>query len=80
VGQSLAVVGLNGAGKTTLIKLLTRLYDPVEGEILWDGVDIREFDPRELRRHLAILFQDFSRFEITTPDRILVSYQERTKR
>ena len=49
VGKCLALVGLNGAGKTTLVKLLTRFYDPTEGQILWDGIDVREFDPQELR-------------------------------
>lgn len=69
-GQCLAVVGLNGAGKTTLMKLLTRLYDPTEGDILWDGVDIREFDPEVLRDHIGAIFQDFGRYSLTAQQNI----------
>jgi len=69
-GQALALVGLNGAGKTTLVKLLTRLYDPTEGKILWDGVDIREFDPADLRRRMGVIFQDFVRFDLTALENI----------
>src|SRR5262249_3321811 len=58
-GETIAVVGRNGAGKTTLIKLLCRLYDPTEGRILLDGVDIRELDPDELRAVIGAMFQDF---------------------
>lgn len=66
----LALVGLNGAGKTTLVKLLTRLYDPTEGEILWDGIDLRAFDPAELRQHLGVIFQDFMRYDLTAQQNI----------
>jgi ATP-binding cassette, subfamily B, bacterial len=69
-GLCLALVGLNGAGKTTLVKLLTRLYDPTEGEILWDGVDIREFDPQALRRRVGVIFQDFMRYELSARENI----------
>jgi ATP-binding cassette subfamily B protein len=69
-GQTLALVGLNGAGKTTLVKLLTRLYDPTEGQILWDGIDIREFDPVDLRRRMGVIFQDFVRFDLTALENI----------
>lgn len=69
-GESLAIVGLNGAGKSTLVKLLTRLYDPTEGQILWDGIDIREFDPVELRQRLGIIFQDFTRYSLTAQENI----------
>jgi ATP-binding cassette subfamily B protein len=69
-GKCLALVGLNGAGKTTLVKLLTRLYDPTEGQILWDGIDIREFDPVELRRHMGAIFQDFVHFDLTAFENI----------
>src|SRR5207248_3969280 len=51
-GETLAVVGRNGAGKTTLFKLICRLYDPIEGRILIDGIDIREFEPAEIRRQI----------------------------
>lgn len=69
-GKCLALVGLNGAGKTTLVKLLTRLYDPTEGQILWDGIDIREFDPQELRQHISAIFQDFSHYDLTVQHNI----------
>lgn len=68
--QCLALVGLNGVGKTTLVKLLTRLYDPTEGEILWDGTDVREFDPQEVRRHMGAIFQDFSRYDLSVQENI----------
>ncbi|HEU5230846.1 MAG TPA: ABC transporter ATP-binding protein [Ktedonobacteraceae bacterium] len=68
--QCLALVGLNGAGKTTLVKLLTRLYDPTEGQILWDGIDICKFDPGELRQHLGAIFQDFAHYDLSVHDNI----------
>ncbi len=66
----LALVGLNGAGKTTLVKLLARLYDPTEGQILWDGIDIREFDPQAYRQRLGAIFQDFSRYDLSVQENI----------
>jgi len=69
-GQCLALVGLNGAGKSTLVKLLARLYDPTEGQILWDGVDIRQFDPAAYRRRLGTIFQDFQHYELTVQENI----------
>ncbi len=63
-GEKIALVGPNGAGKTTLIKLLTRLYDPTEGQILLDGVDLREYDARELRQRIGVIFQDFVRYHL----------------
>ena len=69
-GQCLALVGLNGAGKTTLVKLLTKLYDPTEGQILWDGVDIGEFSPEDLRRSMGVIFQDFIRYDFTAQENI----------
>lgn len=69
-GESLALVGLNGAGKTTLVKLLARFYDPTEGEILWDGIDIRHFDPDDLRVRLGAVFQDFIRYDLTARENI----------
>ena len=69
-GSSVALVGENGAGKTTLIKLLCRFYDPTEGRILLDGVDVREFDLEDYRRRLAVIFQDFVRYELPARDNV----------
>ncbi|NTV62827.1 MAG: ABC transporter ATP-binding protein [Oscillochloris sp.] len=69
-GEKLALVGANGAGKTTLIKLLTRLYDPTEGEILLDGVDLREYDLDDLRDCIGVIFQDFVRYQLTARENI----------
>jgi ATP-binding cassette subfamily B protein len=69
-GEKIALVGPNGAGKTTLIKLLTRLYDPTEGQILLDGVDLREYDPAELRRLIGVIFQDFVRYHLTASENV----------
>jgi len=62
VGERLAVVGMNGSGKTTFIKLLCRLYDPTEGEILLNGIDIRKYDYREYMSIFSVVFQDFHLF------------------
>lgn len=59
IGERLAVVGKNGSGKTTFIKLLCRLYDPTEGEILLNGIDIRKYDYREYLSLFSVVFQDF---------------------
>jgi ATP-binding cassette subfamily B protein len=69
-GQATALVGVNGAGKSTLVKLLCRLYDPQRGHISWDGVDLREFDPDELRKRLAVTFQDFLTYDLTAAENI----------
>lgn len=71
-GEKLALVGENGAGKTTLIKLLARLYDPVEGRILLDGVDLKEYDPEALRLHIGIIFQDYLRYQMSFAQNIAV--------
>jgi ATP-binding cassette subfamily B protein len=63
-GRSTAIVGLNGAGKTTLVKLLGRLYEPTGGTILVDGVGLAEFDARSWQRRIAVIFQDFVRYEL----------------
>lgn len=69
-GETMALVGLNGAGKTTLVKLLTRLYDPTEGYISIDGIDIRQFSLEDLNRHIGVIFQDFVRYQMTLADNI----------
>lgn len=69
-GESLVLVGLNGAGKTTLIKLMTRLYDPTEGEVLLDGHDIKEYDVSALYRLYGIVFQDFGKYADTVSENI----------
>jgi len=68
--EKIALVGPNGAGKTTMIKLLTRLYDPTEGEILFDGVDLREYDPVELRRRIGVIFQDFVHYHLSAAENV----------
>lgn len=70
VGKTLAIVGRNGAGKTTLVKLLTRLYDPQEGQILVNGHDIREYDPFELREEIGVVFQDYIHYQLTAQENI----------
>jgi ATP-binding cassette subfamily B protein len=69
-GSSLAIVGQNGAGKTTMAKLLCRLYDPQEGAIEVDGVDLRSLDLDSWRSRIAAVFQDFIRFELPLRDNV----------
>jgi len=69
-GEVLALVGENGAGKTTLVKLLARLYDPDEGRILLDGVDLRDYDLDALRASIGVIFQDFVRYHLTAGENI----------
>ncbi len=71
-GERIALVGENGAGKTTLAKLLVRLYDPTEGRILLDGVDLREYDIDSLRRNVGVIFQDFVRYDLIMRENIAV--------
>src|SRR5580700_7209782 len=71
-GERVALIGENGEGKTTIVKLLTRLYDPVEGQILLDGVDLREYDLEDLYREIGVIFQDFMRYEMTARENIAV--------
>jgi ATP-binding cassette subfamily B protein len=71
-GERIALVGENGAGKTTLVKLLARLYDPSEGRILLDGVDLREYDVDSLRRNIGVIFQDFVKYDFLVRDNIAV--------
>jgi ATP-binding cassette subfamily B protein len=63
-GERVALVGENGAGKTTLTKLLARLYDPSEGRVLLDGVDLRDYDLADVRRAIGVIFQDFVRYDM----------------
>jgi ATP-binding cassette subfamily B protein len=70
--ERVALVGENGQGKTTIVKLLTRLYDPVEGQVLLDGVDLREYNLEDLYRNIGIIFQDFMRYEMTARENIAV--------
>ena len=68
--ESVALVGENGAGRTTLVKLLARLYDPDEGRILLDGVDLREYDVDSLRANIGVIFQDFVRYDLIMRENI----------
>ncbi|MDH3987984.1 MAG: ABC transporter ATP-binding protein/permease [Gammaproteobacteria bacterium] len=69
-GESLALVGENGSGKTTLIKLLTRLYEPTEGRILLDGVELKDWDVETLRQRIGVIFQDFGRYQFSVGENI----------
>lgn len=69
-GERIALVGENGAGKTTLVKLLARLYDPTEGKILLDGVDLREYSVEDLRREIGVIFQDYMRYDMRAAENI----------
>ena len=71
-GERIALVGENGAGKTTLAKLLARLYDPSEGRILLDGVDLREYDVDSLRQNVGVIFQDFVRYDLNVRENIAI--------
>jgi ATP-binding cassette subfamily B protein len=79
-GEKIALVGHNGAGKTTLIKLLSRLYDPTEGAILIDGVDIRELEPVDLRQRIGVIFQDFVRYHMPARENIAFGQIEAAER
>ncbi|WP_427160271.1 ABC transporter ATP-binding protein [Aliinostoc sp. HNIBRCY26] len=72
-GETVAIVGENGAGKTTIIKLLTRLYDPTQGRILVDGVDLKHLNLQEWRQQIAGVFQDFGRYALTLGENIALS-------
>jgi ATP-binding cassette subfamily B protein len=75
--ERLALIGENGEGKTTIVKLMTRLYDPTEGQILLDGVDLREYDLEDLHREIGVIFQDFMRYEMTARENIAVGRVEK---
>ena len=78
--EKIAVVGKNGSGKTTLVKLLCRLYEPEEGEILWNGKNIREYDLREWQKIFAIVFQDYSLLSLTLGQNVAASEQYEVER
>ena len=76
-GERIALIGENGQGKTTIIKLLLRLFDPTSGQILLDGVDLREYELEDLWREVGVIFQDFNRYEMTAASNIAVGRIER---
>lgn len=69
-GSKLAIVGDNGSGKTTLVKLLARLYEPTEGRITLEGLDLRQWDPQALRRKIGVIFQDFVRYQLKVGENV----------
>lgn len=69
-GKTLALVGLNGAGKSTLVKLICRLYDPTRGAVLWDGVNVRDVDVKEVRERISVVFQDYMQYDMTAAENI----------
>jgi ATP-binding cassette subfamily B protein len=69
-GEIVALVGKNGAGKTTLAKLICRLYDPQQGQVTWEGQDVREFMPKSWRRQVSVVSQDFAQFDLTISENI----------
>ena len=71
-GERIALIGENGEGKTTIVKLMTRLYDPTEGQVLLDGIDLREYNLEDLYREIGVIFQDFMRYEMTARENIAV--------
>jgi ATP-binding cassette, subfamily B, bacterial len=79
-GERVALIGENGQGKTTIVKLITRLYDPTEGQILIDGVDLRDYDMEDLCHEIGVIFQDFMRYEMTARDNIAVGRIEERDR
>jgi ATP-binding cassette subfamily B protein len=69
-GSAVGLVGLNGAGKSTLVKLLCRFYEPEQGQILWDGVDVRELSIEDLRRRIGATFQDYCRYDVSAAENV----------
>jgi ATP-binding cassette subfamily B protein len=76
LGERVALIGENGQGKTTVVKLITRLYDPSEGRILLDGVDLRDYDLADLHSEIGVIFQDFMRYEMTARENIAIGRVE----
>jgi ATP-binding cassette subfamily B protein len=79
-GERVALIGENGQGKTTIVKLITRLYDPTEGQILLDGVDLRDYSVEDLHREIGVIFQDFMRYEMSALDNISVGSVDKAGR
>ena len=77
--ERIALVGKNGQGKTTIVKLLTRLYEPTSGQILLDGIDIREYNLQDLWKEIGVIFQDFMRYELPCSENIAVGRIEERK-
>lgn len=75
-GERIALIGENGQGKTTVVKLITRLYDPTQGQILLDGVDLRDYAMEDLHREMGVIFQDFMKYEMTVKENISVGHVE----
>ena len=75
-GEKIAIVGYNGAGKTTLIKLLMRLYDPTSGSITYRGHDIREYSPREYRKRIGVVFQDYQMYGASLGENVVMTTME----
>jgi ATP-binding cassette, subfamily B, bacterial len=78
-GERVALVGENGAGKTTITKLIARLYDPTEGRVLLDGVDLRDYDVADLRRAIGVIFQDFGRYDLRFDENVGIGEVERVR-
>jgi ATP-binding cassette subfamily B protein len=76
-GKSTAIVGLNGAGKSTLVKLLAKLYEPNSGRVIVDNQDLRSIDVRDWRRHLAVVFQDYVKYDFSLADNIAIGAPQR---
>jgi ATP-binding cassette subfamily B protein len=76
-GQVVALVGENGSGKTTLAKLLAGLYEPDAGAITWDGVDVEEFEPASMHDSIAVIFQDFVRYQLTARENVTLGRPDR---
>jgi ATP-binding cassette, subfamily B, bacterial len=76
-GERIALIGENGQGKTTIVKLLSRLYDPNEGTVLLDGIDLREYSIEDLCSEIGVIFQDFMRYEMTAAENIAVGRIEK---
>jgi ATP-binding cassette, subfamily B, bacterial len=75
--ERIALVGKNGQGKTTIVKLLTRLYEPTSGQILLDGIDIRDYNLQDLWKEIGVIFQDFMRYELPCSDNIAMGRIEK---